>query len=173
MSVWMVEVKGVDVLLKAAAPLMKANSQIWLLLIGDGPKLEEYRTMARDLGIAEHTVFPGLLSDPVGLGVFDASDVSCQPSLWQEANPLAVLEAMSMKLPVIASDIGGLPEIVKDHETGLLFPPGDSDALRAKLTRLAGDPALRSAMGEAGRRRVLEHHRIEVVAAKYADILTA
>ena len=171
MSVWMVEVKGVDVMLRASVELIRNDPRVWLLLVGDGPLLEQYRELARTLGIADRVVFPGLLSDPVGLGVFDASNVSCQPSLWQEANPLAVLEAMSMQLPVIASDIGGMPEIVKEGVTGLLFPPGDADALRERLTQLAGDAEMRDAMGRAGRARVLEHHQITRVASRYADLL--
>ena len=172
MSVWMVEVKGVDVLLRASVELIASNPHLRLLLIGDGPRLPEYRLLAGELGIAEQVVFPGLLSDPVGLGVFDATDVFCQPSLWQEANPLAVLEAMSMKLPTVASDIGGLPEIVRENETGLLFPPGDVAALRTKLFILAADPAMRKRMGEAGRALVLKRHRVQRVAYEYAEVLT-
>ena len=172
MSVWMVEVKGVDVLLRASVELVRSHRKLWLLLIGDGPMLETYRELARTLGIAERVVFPGLLSDPVALGVFDATDISCQPSLWQEANPLAVLEAMSMKLPVVGSNLGGMPEIIKDGQTGLLFPAGDVAALRQKLEALIADPELRVRMGEAGRERVLEHHRIERVVSRYAEILT-
>ena len=172
MSVWMVEVKGVDVLLRASVDLIRSNPHLRLLLIGDGPRLAEYRLLAQELGIAAQVVFPGLLSDPVGLGVFDATDVFCQPSLWQEASGLAVLEAMSMKLPVVASDIGGLPENVREGETGLLFPPGDVAALQAKLQILAADPALRRRMGEAGRVNVLQHHQVQQVAFQYADLLT-
>ena len=95
----------------------------------------------------------------------------CQPSLWQEACPLAVLEAMSFRLPVVASHIGGLPELIREGLTGLLFAPGDSVAMAELLVQLAGDATLRQRMGEAGHRNITAEHRIENTVARYVDLV--
>ena len=75
---WMVEVKGVDVMLRAAQVLLQRHAGLRFLLIGGGDKLEEYRAMAQERGIDGSVLFPGVISDPVGAGVFDASDIYCQ-----------------------------------------------------------------------------------------------
>jgi glycosyltransferase involved in cell wall biosynthesis len=165
----MVELKGVDVMLRAAGLALKKHSGIHFLFVGDGPELPKYRKLAVELGIEAAVTFTGLLNDPPGMGVFDASDIYCQPS-WQEACTLAVLEAMSVNLPVIASNIGGLPEIVEEGRSGILVPVGGSEEICAALERLIGDPDLRRDMGAAGYQLILKEHRIEETARKYVDL---
>jgi glycosyltransferase involved in cell wall biosynthesis len=169
---WMVEEKGVDVMLRAAGLLSHRHSGFRLLLVGDGPQLPRYRGLAMELGIEAAVTFTGLLNNPTGAGVFDASDIYCQPSVWQEASGLGVLEAMSLKLPVVASNTGGLPENVQDGRSGILVPVGDSEAICAALEKLLGDPGLRRRMGEAGYHLILKEHRIEEVARKYVEVFT-
>ena len=167
---WMIEVKGVEPMLRDAAMLLRTHSEIRFLFVGDGSELPRYRKLAVDLGIEGAVIFTGLLSNPTGIGVFDASDIYCQPSLWQEACPLAVLEAMSVKLPVIASNTGGLPELVEDGRSGFLVPVGGSLEICAALNRLLGDAKLRRSMGEAGYQLILKEHRIEDTARKYVEV---
>jgi glycosyltransferase involved in cell wall biosynthesis len=167
---WMVPEKGVDRLLHAAAMLLRKRSGVHFLFVGGGPHLQEYQDLAEDLGISGWVTFTGLLTNPTAMGVFDASDVYCQPSLWQEACPLAVLEAMSAKLPVIASNTGGLPELVQDGLTGILVPVGDSNEICAALEQLLADADLRRRMGEAGYQLTLNKHQIDDTARKYVDI---
>ena len=167
---WMVEEKGVESMLRAAAMLLRTHSKLRFLFVGDGPELPKYRELAIELGIEDAVVFTGLLSNPTEMGVFDASDIYCQPSHWQEACPLAVLEAMSVKLPVIASNTGGLPELVEDGRSGILVPVGGSLEICAALERLLGDADLRRSMGEAGYQLILKEHRIEDTARKYVEI---
>jgi glycosyltransferase involved in cell wall biosynthesis len=167
---WMVEVKGVETMLQAAGMLLRKQSGIHFLLVGGGSELEKYRQLANDLGIAEAVTFTGIISNPTEVGVFDASDIYCQPSVWQEACPLAVLEAMSFKLPVIASNTGGLPELVSDGRSGILFPVKDSEKLCAALEELLENADRRRAMGEAGYQLTLKEHRIEDTIGKYVDI---
>ena len=116
-------------------------------------------------------LFTGVISNPTAQGVFEASDVYCQPSLWQEASGLAVMEAMSFRLPVVASRIGGLPELVRDGLTGFLFAPGDADAMADRLIELARDPALRRSMGEAGYEDIVSEHRIEDTVERYVHLV--
>jgi glycosyltransferase involved in cell wall biosynthesis len=167
---WMIEAKGVETMLQAAGTLLRKRSGVHFLLVGDGAELPKYRQLAIDLGIGEAVTFTGILSNPTEIGVFDASDIYCQPSIWQEASGLAVLEAMSFKLPVIASNTGGLPEHVFDGQNGILFPAKDSERLCAALEELLENEDRRRTMGEAGYQLILKEHRIEDTVGKYVDI---
>jgi glycosyltransferase involved in cell wall biosynthesis len=169
---WMVKEKGVEALLHAAATLLRKRSGVYFLFVGEGPKCDKYKALTKALGIERNVTFTGLISNPTGMGVFDASDIYCQPSLWQEACPLAVLEAMSAKLPVIASNTGGLPELVENGRTGILVSVGNSEEICAALEKLVADAELRRSMGEAGYRATLEAHRIEETARRYVDMFT-
>jgi glycosyltransferase involved in cell wall biosynthesis len=167
---WMVETKGVDVMLRAASTLLRKCPEIHFLFVGDGSDLAKYKSLAIELGIEEAVTFTGLVGNPTGMGVFDASDIYCQPSIWQEASGLAVLEAMSVKLPVVASNTGGLAENVQPNRSGILVPVGDAEAICSALERLVLDPDLRREMGEAGYQLILEEHRIEKTARTYVDV---
>ena len=168
----MVEEKGVDIMLRAAGLLLQRHLEFRLLLVGDGPELPRYRELAVELGVEAAVTFTGLLNNPTAVGVFDASDIYCQPSVWQEASGLGVLEAMSVKLPVVASNTGGLPENVQHGRSGILVPVGASEAICAALGKLLGDPDLGRRMGEAGYQLILKEHRIEDVARKYVEVFT-
>jgi len=96
------------------------------------------------------------------------------PSIWPEPCPTVAMEAMLVGRPLVASRIGGLPDLVAHEETGLLAPPGDAGALAAALARLLGDPALRRRMGAAGQRRVAAFQARAVIPrieALYAELL--
>src|SRR5687768_4892209 len=94
--------------------------------------------------------------------VVAAADVFALPS-WTEGFPLVVLEAMALGRPVVATAVGGTPELVADGETGLLVPPRDVAALTASLKRVLDDEGLRRRLGEAGRRRVAERFSPEAM----------
>jgi glycosyltransferase involved in cell wall biosynthesis len=91
-----------------------------------------------------------LLGNPTDLRVFDVTDIYCRVSIWQEASGLAVLEAMSLKLPVVANGTGGLPEDVDDSKSGVLVRVGGDLEICAALDRLLDNADLRISMGEAG-----------------------
>ena len=167
---WMVEVKGVETLLRAAAQVLQQRRNIHFVLAGDGPKLNDYRAMAKTLALDATVTFTGKLANPTELGLFEAADIYCQPSLWQEASPLAVLEAMSFQLPVVASNIGGLPELVQEASTGYLVAAGSSSGLAQALERLIDDRQLREHLGANGYATVIRQHRIELVAEHYVQL---
>ncbi len=173
MACWVVAVKGVEVLLEAAAPLILAHPNLWLTVVGEGDQLRTYQSYAMELGIDHRVVFTGLVINPTTEGAFDASDLYCQPSLWQEAFSFAIAEAMAVAVPVVASRIGGIPEIVQDGTTGLLFPPGDVLALRDCLARLVADADLRKQFGDTARQHILAHHKVEAMAGRYAEVILA
>jgi glycosyltransferase involved in cell wall biosynthesis len=96
------------------------------------------------------------------------------PSVWPDPCPTVAMEAMAVGKPVIASRIGGLPEIVADGETGILVPPGDAEALRSAMARLVNDPALAARMGAAGQERVTAFHVgtvVKEIEAVYGEVL--
>ncbi len=139
--------KGHDVLLEAAArPEMSA---VRFVLAGDGPEEPRLRARAAELGIADRVVFAGFRED-VGT-VLAACDLIVHPSL-ADALPTALIHGLAAGVPAVATDVGGIPEIVTS-DAGLLVPPGDAGALAVAISVLAADPQRRLVMGEAARRR--------------------
>lgn len=143
-----------------------------LLVLGDGPLRPALEAAAADLTADGTVTFLGARAD-VAQALADA-DVFVLSSRW-EGLPFAVIEAMMVGLPVVASRVGGVEEAVVDGLTGFLVPPEDEAALAAALTRLLRDPDLREAMGREGRRRALElfteRAMVEQTAGLYAAVL--
>jgi glycosyltransferase involved in cell wall biosynthesis len=143
-----------------------------LVLAGDGGTLAAAKALAAQLGIAERVEFAGVRSDVPD--VLARSDVFVLASK-QETLPISILEAMRAGLPVIATDVGGIPEEVIHEETGLLVRPGSVEDLSAALSRLLGSRTLRTSMGRAGRKRFekmfLAQTMISKTAALYDEVL--
>lgn len=137
---------AVRTLAKAAGEIPQAR----LVLIGDGPERGAIAAAAGELGVADRVTWLGTRHDVAAL--LPGADLFLLTSV-SEGIPLTVLEAMAAGLAVVATDVGGLGEIVVHGETGFLAPAQDSDGLAARVIRLARDPALRRAMGTAGRAR--------------------
>lgn len=170
---WLVPEKGIDVALRAGALALQQRDDLHFVFAGDGAHRAEYERLAEDLGIADRVTWTGQVADLFGTGVFAAADIQMQCSVWREAFSLAVAEGMSAGLPLIASRIGGLPEVVSDGETGLLVEPGAPEELSEAILRLASDPALRRQMGEAGRRKAVALFDLRQVVAQWMEVLTA
>jgi glycosyltransferase involved in cell wall biosynthesis len=152
------ERKGHAVLLDAAR---KLGGRARFALAGDGEALERTRAAAAD---APTVRFLGRRSDIPA--ILRASDALVLPSLANECLPYAILEAMAAGLPVVGTDVAGIPEEIADGETGYVVPPGDADALAAAIARLADDPARARAFGDAGRRRAVERFAIDRMIAE-------
>jgi len=149
----LIPVKGHLVLLRALAQARTRVPGLVLDIAGSGPLEPALRAYARELGLGDAVRFLGFVS-PVQTAIENAS-VVVVPSLG-EGFGMVALEAMERGRPVIASAVGGLPEIVADGETGLVVSPGDAEELAEAMVALAGDLPRAAAMGEAGRRRALE-----------------
>jgi len=141
-------VKGQDVLIRAASECIGRGERILLLLLGEGERRRDLEELARGLGIAEHVRFLGWRPDVAG--VMAAFDIFCLPSL-NEGMGKVLVEAMAMGKPIVASAIGGIPDLVRPGENGILVPAGDVQALSEAIARLCRDPEERRRMGEAGR----------------------
>lgn len=152
---WMVPAKGVDVLLNVVrAAFARYGKPARLLLIGDGSHRSAYQAMAGQLGIADRVIWTGAILNPTEEGAFAAADIYCQTSQWEEACPLSVLEAMSFSLPVLASRVGGIPELVVHGEGGFLVPRDDVASFSDRLTDLLTSDSLIEGLGSRGRQRV-------------------
>lgn len=143
--------KQIETFLRAAARVAKQMTQARFLLVGDGSERARLEELARQLGIESRTIFAGDRRDVADL--LPAIDVFVLSSLT-ESLPNAVLEAMAAARPVVATRVGGTPELVEEGVTGYLVPVGDDAAMAARILELAGNPDLRRRMGAAGRARV-------------------
>jgi glycosyltransferase involved in cell wall biosynthesis len=141
-------------LIQAIAGLSARWPEARLLLVGRGPEETRLRKLVDALGVSSRVHFLGEYPDVASS--LAQMDVYVQSSV-AEGMPNSVLEAMATGLPVVATAVGGTPEIVTDGETGLLVPPGDPVALAEAIDKLLADPRLAEAFGRAGRARVEAH----------------
>ena len=128
------ERKGLDKMLEAMVVICAAFPTAHLLLLGDGPDEQMLRDMVKDKDLEANVSFFPFTSEPVY--AFEVLDILVLPSLYKEGLPNVLLEAMSMALPVVASRMAGVPEIVKDDETGYMVKPGDTGMLADTVVRL-------------------------------------
>ncbi len=149
--------KGVDVVLKAVAAMSDRLPTLQLLIAGDGPQRKALQALAHDLGIADRVKLLGHLPRQQVEQQFAGAWVQVVPSLWAEPFGFVAPEAMMRGMPVIASNSGGLAEIVKDGKTGFLVPPGDVDALAKTLMTVLSDTDLVERLGQCGRDRAHAH----------------
>jgi glycosyltransferase involved in cell wall biosynthesis len=154
----LIDAKGFDHLVAAAARL-RERPRTTFLIVGDGERrpaiaaeIERQRLGGRVRLLGKRDDVPEILW---------ASDLFVCPSVWDEALGYVILEAMSAGLPAVASQVGGIPEVVQDGTTGLLVPPRDPEALARAIGRLLDDPEARERMGRAGRRAVEERFALD------------
>jgi glycosyltransferase involved in cell wall biosynthesis len=148
----LIPIKGHIVLMRAFAEAKRLLPDRRLAIAGRGPLEPALKALARELGVEDAVEFLGHVA-PIQSAIERAA-VVVVPSMG-EGFGMAALEAMERARPVIAAEIGGLGELVRDGETGVLVPPGEAEPLAAAIVRVAGDLELARQMGEAGRRRAL------------------
>jgi glycosyltransferase involved in cell wall biosynthesis len=142
----MTEIKRADLLLEAFARLRAEGVDAGLVLAGDGPLRGELETLARKLGVGDDCVFTGYRADVAPLfAAFDAVALSSA----NEGTPVTLIEASAAGLPVVATDVGGVRDVVSHGQTGFLVPFGDADALASAFRTLARDPELARSFGDA------------------------
>lgn len=160
--------KGLEYLIEAIPAVIARFPSVRLVLFGDGPMRDELRLQAEHLGIAHHIMFPGFRRDiPKLLGAFD---IILQPSL-SEGLSISVLEAMAAGRPIIACNIQGNRELIRNGENGLLAPPADPIALSEAIIKILSNPALGEALGRQAaidcRSRFSEARMVEETIAIY------
>jgi glycosyltransferase involved in cell wall biosynthesis len=170
---WMVPVKGVDKLLRAARIVLGKSPDAHFVLVGEGSHRPAYEALCQELGIAHAVTWTGMIKNPLFTeGVFDAADIFCYFSQWEEACGVAALEAMAFRVPVIASNTGGLSEFVANGETGFIVDRDDIDGLADRILRLLGDAELRSKLGANAEAWVTTNFDLTKTVDRYVERLT-
>src|SRR5205809_562779 len=153
----MTAVKRTDDVLVAFKRLREEGIDAVLCMVGDGPDRPELERRAHELGVVRHTLFLGYREDVAPF--YAAFDALVLPSS-NEGTPVSAIEALAAGRPVVATRVGGVPDVVQEGEDGFLVEPGATDELADRLARLAHDPELRERMGRAGRERVLPRYAV-------------
>jgi glycosyltransferase involved in cell wall biosynthesis len=161
--------KGLNVLLDALALLRHGEVPVRAAIVGTGPLYEALTTRADELALDQDVRFMGWRDDVDQ--ILSVSNVLVLPSLSHEALPYVILEAMARSLPVISTDVAGIPELVLDGVTGRILPPGDAAGLALALRDLAVAPDRRREMGERGHQRLLERFTVERMTLEMAQLI--
>ena len=166
--------KGHETLLRAWAGVLRTNPSLKLLIVGDGSERQAMEQLAADLDITPPCTpisggkggvrFLGFRSDVSDL--LAAADLFILPSL-SEGLPLSILEAMSHGLPIVATDVGGIPELITEENEGLLVRPKDAAGLAGAIARMAASAQLRETLGRNARRRVVAEFSFETMLRQY------
>jgi glycosyltransferase involved in cell wall biosynthesis len=152
--------KGHPTLLEAWPLVLERVPCAYLLIVGEGSRLDALHQIARDHGVERHVIFTGRRDDIPA--VTAAFDVAVLPS-YREAQGLTILEAMALSRPVVASDVGGIPEMIEDGVNGLLVPPHDPPALADAIVRLLTDHPLADMIGRAGHDTVHDRFCVQLM----------
>jgi glycosyltransferase involved in cell wall biosynthesis len=159
--------KGHRTLLQAWPRVLAAHPEAWLLVVGEGSERDALEAEASDLDITNRVVFTGRREDVPA--VTAALDVAVLPS-YREAQGLSVLEAMALSRPVVASRVGGIPEMIEDGVTGLLVPPNDPVALGGAISRLLSDHPFADMIARRGHDLVHDRFCVEMMVAAVETI---
>jgi colanic acid/amylovoran biosynthesis glycosyltransferase len=164
--------KGLSVLFESLKVLSDAGRDYELTLVGDGVDRARLEALARELAIDRHLVFAGYRSQEEVGEYLRRSDIFILPS-FAEGVPVSLMEAMATGIPVIATNVGGVAELVESERTGLLIPPADSAALAQAIARYQDDYELRQRVASNGRERVVQQYNVEIEGQKLLDFFSA
>jgi L-malate glycosyltransferase len=162
--------KGQDTLLAAAPRILERYPDASFTFVGEGPRRGALETLTRALGVTERVRFLGESRDVAP--ILAGHDLFVLPSR-SEAFPNALIEAMATALPVVATDVGGIPEVVRPGINGRLVPPDDAGALADAVLGLMDDPAAAAALGRAARADILRHYTIDRMVERFEQLYLA
>jgi len=160
-------VKNQILLIRALPAVLAKHPNLFTVFVGDGSEREALNEAVRNLGLSDRVRFPGLL--PNRPNIHSCFDVSVLTST-SEASPNALLEAMAAGVPVVATRVGGIPDLVLEGQTGILVPPADPAVLATELAALLDDPQRRKAYGLEGRARALSEFSEGTVIPNLANL---
>ena len=167
--------KGHRFFLDAARAVLRDAPDTRFLIVGDGIGAADIRRLVREMGLDAHVIMTGFRRDIPE--VMAALDVLVLPSVKSEASSQVIPQALAVGTPVVATTVGGSPELITDGTTGRLVPPADAGALADAILSLLRDPAAAATMAEAGRALVRARYTLDAVMARtvsvYDDLLTA
>ena len=163
---WVIPEKGIIDFLETARLIGCQNRNVQFVIVGDGNYRQEYMRRAVEMGIEDRVTWTGNVEDPFGEGVFEAADVVCQFSRWEEVFGWTIAEAMAHGKPVVTTRVGGIPEVVQDQECGYLVDRGDTKTMANKILTLLNDALLREHMGCKGKNIVRQKFELRNNVAK-------
>ncbi len=158
--------KAYPYLLETMNLILTENPQTWFLLVGSGPLLDKMKCESKKIARSEQIVFTGFREDIPDL--MDAMDVFALASL-SEGFPNVLLEAMAMAKPVVATDVGGIPELISSGNDGVLVHPKDGKAMAAAILQLLRDPQTASRLGETARNKIASNFTIQKMVDQYEN----
>lgn len=157
--------KGIDDLIKSFKKVLKEVKEVYLVLVGMGDMIQEYKKKCENLGIADNAIFTGFVDDDTLIEYYKSSDVVVLPSTTiQEGFGMVLIEGNACGKPVIGTKVGGIKYVIKDGETGLLVPPKNPEALAEAIIKLLQDEDMAKKMGKNGRILVEEKYTWDKVA---------
>ncbi len=165
-------VKAQSILLQSVAMLIEAGRAVELHLVGGGPDRENLERQAGKLGIAASVVFHGGMPQPRVVELLRTAHAFVLAS-FAEGVPIALMEAMALEVPCVATCIMGIPELIRDRVDGLLVPPSDVHGLSCAIAELMDNSELRARLGQAGRLRVKERYDLSRNVSKMAEVYRA
>lgn len=151
--------KGLDLLVRALPKMLQANPKVRLSLVGDGTEVEALRELGASLGVAHAIEFHGRVPHDEVVRFLARAAVHVFPSVWCENSPLTCYECLLAGTPMAASDIAGLPEMVREGETGVLFRPRDVDHIAERLGDLLGNTDLQARLSQGCKARVAAYSK--------------
>jgi glycosyltransferase involved in cell wall biosynthesis len=161
------EVKGQEFLLRACKLLLPTHPDFVLLIAGEGGQLHFLQQEARELGVSEHVKLLGFRDDVPSL--LRAMNVFVLPSL-SEGLPLSILEALALEVPVVATNVGGIPEVIEDRVTGFLVPPASPQLLADRIAEAITAPEKAFELAQAGRKKVQEVFGVRQMVERYESL---
>jgi len=170
--------KGPQILIEALPEIVEHNPKAVAVLVGPdyhfGSSSTTYTEFlmerVRELKVENHVIFKGYVPEAVLRSYYNVADVFVCPSIWQEPLGLVILEALAYEKPVVASDVGGIPEIISNLFNGLLVPPKDSKELASAILHLLDDDELRRTLGKNGKKIVEQRFSFAVIGRQCLDI---
>lgn len=161
-----------DMLVEVVKGICESHTEVRLLLLGDGPEMEHVKQVAGRLGMNAALIVPGAVARAEVPAYIDVMDICVLPDSNVFGSPIALFEFMAMGKPSVVPDLIPMRDVIHHELTGLVFPRGDYDALRASLLRLVEDPELRSQIGHRAQRVTLERHTWDSNARLVIDLAT-
>lgn len=166
---------GPEVALKAFRKIKSVVTNASLVMAGHGPLTEELRNLAVQLGLADSVSFPGFIPTAEALSYVSQHTLMLMPTIVQESFGVSAMEAAAVGVPVVASRVGGVPEIVRDNQTGFLVPPNDAEALADAVCKILSDTSLLQQMSQNSRRMIEQNfnwpNKVDQLEALYQSLL--
>jgi len=163
--------KGLEPLLRSIPPVLEQFSNVTFAISGTGfkEKEESLKNLAKELNIEKDVKFLGYVTDEMLPELYSASDIFVLPAIYENF-PFAILEAQSTALPVISTNVGGIPEFLENEKNGFLIEPGDEPMLTQKLLALLQNPDLVKKMGDLGRKMIEEQLSWDIITNQVIDL---